>query len=198
MHLPTDSKKPFTPAAPAPPMDTDDKKSLVSIETVATMETAPQFQNSPRQLSTEFPRGLGPHNQSTGAPGFQKWLKSLSRKRRSRRAGIIHPSFQDDASDDDDGNAVASVVSSRAGSRAASPSLRFVTAVRTASITFASISIGGGGGGAASMGRRRNSAVTLDTETISRMRDRRCALEELINTEEYYIADLRVLVNVSL
>jgi hypothetical protein len=177
-------------------MDTDDK-SLVSIETVATMETAPQFQESPSQLSSEFPRPLDPHNQSTGAPGFQRWLKSLYRKRRSRRVGVNYPPFRDDAFDDEDGNAVASVMSSRAGSRTTSSSLRFVTAVRTASITFASMSIGGGGGGAASMGRRRNSAVTLDTETITRMRDRRCALEELINTEEYYIADLRVLVNVS-
>jgi hypothetical protein len=71
----------------------------------------------------------------------------------------------------------------------------FVTAVRTASVTFASVSVGGGGG--ASLGKRRDSVVMLDTETISRMRDRKCALKELINTEEYYIADLRVLVNVS-
>ncbi|PWW75598.1 Dbl homology domain-containing protein [Tuber magnatum] len=42
---------------------------------------------------------------------------------------------------------------------------------------------------------RKDSAVALDNDTIARMRDRRCALEELINTEEYYIADLKVLVN---
>ncbi|RPA97540.1 hypothetical protein L873DRAFT_1790895 [Choiromyces venosus 120613-1] len=159
--------------------------SLVSNGSIRTMETAPQFPGSPREPSTEF-MPIDTKEISCGAPGFQKWLKSLCRRQPAPRSGV-YPHFHGDGPDDDWAASIFS--SSGTGNKTTSSSFKFVTAVKTASITFASISMEDG-----SL-RRRNSAVALDNDTMARMRDRKCALEELINTEEYYIADLKVLVN---
>jgi len=161
-------------------------ESLVSNGSIGTVEMAPQFPGSPREPSTSF-TPVDTKELSCGAPGFQKWLKSLCRGQPSLRPSARAPFQGDDPNDD---NWAASIFSSGAGDKATSSSSRFVTTIKTASITIASMSIED------ESLRRRNSAVTLDNDTIARMRDRKCALEELINTEEYYIADLKVLVNV--
>ncbi|PUU75562.1 hypothetical protein B9Z19DRAFT_1131105 [Tuber borchii] len=159
--------------------------SLVSNGSIGTVETAPQFPGSPREPSIAF-TPIDTKELSCGAPGFQKWLKSLCRRQPSLRPGAHTPFRGDDSNDD---NWAASIFSSGIGDKATSSSSKFVTTIKTASITFASLSMED-----ESLGRK-NSAVALDNDTIARMRDRKCALEELINTEEYYIADLKVLVN---
>ena len=160
--------------------------SFVSNGSIGTVETAPQFPGSPREPSIAF-TPIDTKELSCGAPGFQKWLKSLCRRQPSLRSSAHTPFRGDDSNDD---NWAASIFSSGIGDKATSSSSKFVTTIQTASITFASISMED-----ESLGRK-NSAVALDNDTIARMRDRKCALEELINTEEYYIADLKVLVNV--
>lgn len=124
-------------------------------------------------------------------PPFRKWMRSFRRKGPKGRA-IAYPSPSiEDASALKDEDAMSNMPSSKAWTKTPSSSMRFVTAVKTASNTFVSLSIAGGSA------RRKSSGGTLDDATMMRMRDRRCVLEELINTEEYYIADLKVLVNVS-
>ncbi|CAZ80044.1 unnamed protein product [Tuber melanosporum] len=165
----------------------DDKSlsgSLISNGSIGTMETAPQFPGSPREPSVAFAPS-DTKELPCGAPGFQKWLKSLCCRRLSLRPNV-HTPFQGDDPDDDDW--AASIFSLGMGDEADSSSFKFVTAAKTASITFASMSL-------EDESPKRKNSVALDSDTIARMRDRKCALEELINTEEYYIADLKVLVN---
>lgn len=121
-------------------------------------------------------------------PPFRKWMRSFRRKGPKYRA-ITYPI--EDATIFKDEDTMSNIPSSKAGTKTPSSSMRFVTAVKTASNTFTSLSITGGSA------RRKSSGGTLDDATVMRMRDRKCALEELINTEEYYIADLKVLMNVS-
>lgn len=128
---------------------------------------------------------------SRDTPPFRKWMRSFRRKGPKDRA-ITYPSPPiEDATTLKDEDTMSNMPSSKAGTKTPSSSMRFVTAVKTASNTFTSLSITGGSA------RRKSSGGTLDDATVMRMRDRKCALEELINTEEYYIADLKVLMNVS-
>ncbi|KAI5843939.1 hypothetical protein DFP73DRAFT_478694 [Morchella snyderi] len=128
-----------------------------------------------------------PYRKERDTLQFRKWIKSFRRKETNHRK-FVYPSVEG-APALIDGDAVSSMPSSKADTKTPSSSMRFVTAVKTASNTFASLSIAGGST------RRKSSGGTLDDATVTRMRDRRCALEELINTEEYYIADLKVLMN---
>lgn len=128
------------------------------------------------------------HSRRFDTPPFRKWMRSFRRKGPKDRA-ITYPI--EDATTLKDEDTMSNMPSSKAGTKTPSSSMRFVTAVKTASNTFTSLSITGGSA------RRKSSGGTLDDATVMRMRDRKCALEELINTEEYYIADLKVLMNVS-
>lgn len=67
----------------------------------------------------------------------------------------------------------------------------YVTEVRTASITLASL-----GTSMNTSAHRNSNCNALDKETVERMLDRKHALEELITTEEYYIKDLKSLKDV--
>lgn len=166
-----------------------------SLETLALINTGilEKFEEStnasPGNLSRSGRFEL--YKKDGNTPPFRKWMRSFRRKGPKGRA-IAYPSpSMEDASALKDEDAMSNMPSSKAWTKTPSSSMRFVTAVKTASNTFASLSIAGGSAG------RKSSGGTLDDATMMRMRDRRCALEELINTEEYYIADLKVLVNVS-
>lgn len=170
-------------------------KTLALTNTIEPTETTDIFESFEESTVVLPNRLLRPgafdisHRKDGDVPPFRKWIKSFRRKELKRRA-IIYPSIEViNALGSED--TTSAVFSSKAGTKTPSSSMRFVTAVKTASNTFTSLSITAGST------RRKSSGGTLDDATVMRMRDRRCALEELINTEEYYIADLKVLMNVS-
>lgn len=162
--------------------------TIESTATAGTLGKFEEFANTPPG-NVPHPKCSEVHRKDGDTPPFRKWMRSFRRKGLKSRV-IAYPSIEDTGALKDD-DAMSNMPSSKAGTKTSSSSMRFVTAVKTASNTFASLSIAGGSA------RRKSSGGTLDDATVMRMRDRRCALEELINTEEYYIADLKVLVNVS-
>lgn len=165
--------------------------ALINTNIAGTLENFEESTNaSPGNLSRSGRFELL-YKKDGNTPPFRKWMRSFRRKGPKGRAIVYHLSSMEDASALKDEDAMSNMPSSKAWTKTPSSSMRFVTAVKTASNTFASLSIAGGSA------RRKSSGGTLDDATMMRMRDRRCALEELINTEEYYIADLKVLVNVS-
>lgn len=170
-------------------------RTLAMMNTIESTETANILQGS-EELTNDPPKNVPysgrfdvSYQKDGDTPPFRKWMRSFRRKEPKRRA-IVCPLIEDGIVLKDE-DATSNMPSSKTGTKTPSSSMRFVTAVKTASNTFASLSIAGGSA------RRKSSGGTLDDATVMRMRDRRCALEELINTEEYYIADLKVLVNVS-
>lgn len=112
---------------------------------------------------------------------FHKWMKTMFKK--STKEGGL------DQNDDTLHSRDGSIVS---GFKTMGSSSRFVTAVKTASVTLASFPM------SANTAAPRNSScgAPLDKDTIERMLDRKHALEELITTEEYYIRDLKSLKDV--
>lgn len=157
-----------------------------STTTAGTLEAFEEFINVHPTNFSHSERIDVSYRKDGDTPPFRKWMKSFRRKRRI----TPNPPMEDTGALNDE-DAISNIPSTKAGTKTSSSSMRFVTAVKTASNTFASLSIAGGSA------RRKSSGGTLDDATVMRMRDRRYALEELINTEEYYIADLKVLVNVS-
>ncbi|KAL7273431.1 hypothetical protein RUND412_003721 [Rhizina undulata] len=115
---------------------------------------------------------------------FQKWLKSF-RQQKPKHRSTPYPSIPDIVCD---GRASFSALSSRTDTMTRTDSWKGITVVKTASVTLPSISI------SARSTQRKGSGGTLDPETVKRMRSRKSVLEELINTEEYYVADLKVLI----
>jgi hypothetical protein len=109
---------------------------------------------------------------------FHRWMKTMFRKSPSPK--YLSP---DTANDGADCLSLRSTGHSSSG---------FVSAVKTASITLASFPMSG------HSTSRKSSFTILDQDTISRMLDRKHALEELITTEEYYIRDLKSLKDVSI
>lgn len=162
-----------------------------TIESTGTFDIFEEFEELTITLSNNLPRP-GPfdvsHWKGRNTPPFQRWIRSFCRKE-SKHLTIVNPPIEDASAPKDEDE--MSIIQSAKATKTPSSSMKFVTAVKTASNTFASLSIAGGST------RRKSSGGTLDDATVTRMRDRRCALEELINTEEYYIADLKVLMNVS-
>lgn len=157
-----------------------------STATAGTLEAFEEFINVHPANFSHSERIDVSYRKDGDTPPFRKWMKSFRRKRRI----TANPPMEDTGALKDE-DAISNIPSTKTGTKTSSSSMRFVTAVKTASNTFASLSIAGGSA------RRKSSGGMLDDATVMRMRDRRCALEELINTEEYYIADLKVLVNVS-
>lgn len=112
---------------------------------------------------------------------FHRWMKSMLKRSSSRgkttEKGELFPPSRD-----------GSMIS---GGRTMGSSSRFVTAIRTASVTLASFPMSSN-----TAAPRSSGCGPLDKDTIGRMLDRKNALEELITTEEYYIKDLRSLKDV--
>lgn len=150
---------------------------------------------------------------SPHSPAFKRWVSQLRR----RHVQPVVPRKERWTLDDFDGPPSPSAEKSRRSSHrksaSMSSSIKFVTAVRSATATLASASI-------ASMSRRttkwrrgqqRSSLVSdkeprpsidsvrsvVDEAAKQRSRKRREKLEELIRTEESYVADVKALSNVS-
>lgn len=176
-----------------------DRSSLKTLELNKSMESTGTTGISERFEESALPSPYGSqyqvplstsHRKDRDALQFRKWIKSFRRKEPKSRTNV-YPSIEHGVFLNT-GDAVSIIPSSKTGTKTPSSSMRLVTAVKTASHTFASLSVTGGSA------RRKSSGGTLDDATVMRMQDRRCALEELINTEEYYIHDLKNLKNVGL
>ena len=155
-------------------------------------------------------------------PGFRRWMSTLRKRHVHRRKDTATelPGMSIDAVDLD-ASIVRSLVqvteSIRRRSTSMSSSIGYVTAMKTASVTVASASIAPRSEGASLQARVRlgkrssnfsdvrkstdsNAAAlgpVLDESAWLRSMQRRKIVEEIISSEEGYIGDLKVLINVS-
>lgn len=147
-------------------------------------------------------------------PAFRRWLSTLRKKRHSQPQPLIqrHERW---TLDDFDHRAPSPVKQRKLGhhkSDSQGSSVRFVTAVKSATATLASASIATVSRRATKWrrGQQRSSLVSgsdprhsvesqrsiSDDAAKERARKRRAKVEELVRTEESYVADLKALSNV--
>ncbi|KAI9682192.1 MAG: hypothetical protein M1817_000246 [Caeruleum heppii] len=148
---------------------------------------------------------------------FKKWMNSLRLKGLGRRK-MVRPSTDRVPLEDDDGDQPAQASVPRRKKSSSFSSMAFVTAIKTASVSLASITLpaksrksgpsfrlrSGSKESKGSSGDIRascdsNGAVTrtqVDEEVWTRAVKRRMVLEEFISSEESYIGDMKILVNV--
>lgn len=152
---------------------------------------------------------------SPESPRLRRWISTL-RRRKQQMPPVVTPRLQRWTLDDFESRPSSPIrphPSQHKHSGSNSSSIRFITAVRSATATLASVSI-------ATMSRRnsrwrrgqqRSSVVSgsehrpsmdsyrsmIDEAAKQRSRKRREKLEELIRTEESYVADVKALANVS-
>ncbi|CAN8098865.1 unnamed protein product [Discula destructiva] len=153
-------------------------------------------------------------------PHFHKWMRTL-RRRAGRRQKAITTNGIPSTSTSLDGLQSEAKKASHHRQSSSGSSFGFVEAVRTASVSLASVSLFARSRGSsirssrahthidrssrASMSRHRCSEDScgldrppvLDKAAVERSLQRRRILEELISTEEGYIGDVRFLMNVS-
>lgn len=171
---------------------------------------------NPSSPSPEPPKA----RKSTSIGPFQRWMKSLHR-RAAQRPSLLsnNGGFPANLLQSEDINRISS--SRKFGHRSSSSSgssFGFITAVRSASASLASVSA------VAQSKRKTRSRISrtdrssrasltlprmsedscrldhspsIDVAAVSRALQRRRVLEEIINTEEGYIGDIRFLLNVS-
>jgi hypothetical protein len=154
-------------------------------------------------------------------PPFKRWMSTLRRKhgRKGNAYRSERRSFEERDADEDSALWLRPniVESPRKDSGSVSSSLGFVTAIKSASITLASVSIATCSHGglhkiksrlvnrSSGLSEARNSSDSnsaalgpiLDEGAWLRSVQRRKILEELISSEEGYIGDIKILVNVS-
>ena len=175
------------------------------------------------RVSTESCEKLSPEDDELQSPRpFHKWMRSLQRKARQRRSlrGLISGTLPRWIPGNEYGGDTSPRSSSHHQSSSSGSSFRFVSAVRSASVSLASVSIvtrskrnmalsqcvsrTDRSSRASVSGPRvsEDSAMHENTDAIDaaateRSLQRRRILEELISTEEGYIGDVRFLMNVS-
>jgi hypothetical protein len=152
---------------------------------------------------------------SPSLPRAQRWLSTL-RRRKKQALPTTTPRTQRWRLDDFDSrpsSPIKRLASQHKHSNSNSSSMAFVTAVKSATATIASMSIAtiSGRNSKWRRGNNRSSLISgseprpsidsqrsvLDVAAKQRSRRRRAKLEELIRTEENYVADLKSLSNVS-
>lgn len=167
-------------------------------------------------ISVEEDLSRVPHLASSPVqkPAFSRWLSTLRRKRHSQPQPVVERNERWPL-DDFDQKVVSPAEQSKHGHNKSDPqesSLRFVTAVKSATATLASASIATVSRRATKWrrGQQRSSLISAsdlrpsidsqrsvsDEAANERGRKRRAKLEELIRTEENYVADLKALSNV--
>lgn len=197
--------------------DGGDELSFVQEERPASVihniDSAPatidQIVQSPAAtLASSFP-------QSPEKSGPRRWLSTL-RQRKQRQPTLTSPTAFRFALDDFDSRPPSPVKAPHTNHKKTnswSSSLRLVAAVRSATATLASMSIATGSRKNNMWGRRhRRSSLMSGSETRpsvdsqrsvideaakQRSRKRRDKMEELIRSEESYVADVKALSNVS-
>ena len=155
-------------------------------------------------------------------PPFKRWMSTLRKRHAERRKDCTPPSKPWPPGMIDEDAAFVSPLrhipgSARTHSGSVSSSVGFVTAIRSASITIASASIAhrSDAGGVYGRGRMDNRSSNfsearrsmdsnmaslgpiIDESAWLRSVQRRKIIEELISSEESYIGDLKVLINVT-
>lgn len=161
-----------------------------------------------------------PFENGATLPPFRRWVTTLRRRNLQRRKGLTPR--QERGSLDDPGNGLLDVkfdprkstdTPKHRKSLSHSSSMALITAVKTASVTLASVSIGPlrnrtshfrgayRSSGTSEARRSIDSHITalspvVDEITWLRSLQRRKVLEELISTEESYLADMKAFVNV--
>ncbi|RDW78177.1 Dbl-containing protein [Coleophoma crateriformis] len=156
------------------------------------------------------------HPLASAAPPFNKWLKTLHKNGHRRRK----TSSSDDPKTTINGRVAvtAAMFDGRRGHKKSSSgsSLGFVTAVKSASISLASFSLAPRSRATARSRHNRTDrssrasnvgrfseddsylehSLVMDQEVTNRLLQRRRVLEEIISTEEAYVADIKFLMNV--
>lgn len=181
----------------------DDTDEIAQVKARFSLESLEAFTGQSHSPSSEKP--------------FNKWIKTLQRKSVQRREAISeheHGMGPDKVSCATDGHSRSHHKKSSSAS-----SLGFVTAIKSASISLASFSVGPRsrrttaysshgmrmterGSNPSNAGGRRSEdssyAAKVDEGVMDRSLQRRRVIEEIISTEESYIADVRFLMSVSL
>ena len=154
---------------------------------------------------------------------FRRWMSTLHRKNVKRRMSLQKRDERwalDDFDEKPSGNVILTPNTGRRGHQKSSSwsSSGFVTAVKSASASLATMSVAppsrrnrrstlirsskrssrhSSGFNRSSMEDRPLSLHVIDEAALLRAIQRRSILEELVSSEESYVADLKVLVNVS-
>lgn len=154
---------------------------------------------------------------------FRRWMSTLHRKSVKRRMSLKRRDERwplDDFDEKPSSNAIITPNTRRRGHQKSSSwsSSGFVTAVKSASVSLATMSVAppsrrtrrstlirsskrssrhSSGFNRSSMEDRPLSLQVIDEAALLRAIQRRSILEELVSSEESYVADLKVLVNVS-
>lgn len=180
----------------------DDSEETAELKARFSLESQERPADEPQQSSIEKP--------------FNKWIKTLQRKAVQRG---------DSTNGTENGQAFLTVESQprpHHKKSSSASSLGFVTAIKSASISLASFSVAprsrrttaysshgfratGRSSNVSNGGGRRSEDSSylargslMDEEVMDRSLQRRRVIEEIISTEESYIADVRFLMNVSL
>lgn len=159
---------------------------------------------------TDIPDGED-HDEEEPSKPFRRWVSTLRRRKQQRPPPSVMPRNHRWTLDDFD-TAPLETQTSHARSDSGTSSLRFVAGVKSATITLASASIAPLSRRASKWRRTHNRSSimsgsdarpsidtqrsVLDDAGKLRSRKRREKLEELIRTEESYVADLKALSNV--
>ena len=154
---------------------------------------------------------------------FRRWMSTLHRKNVKRRISLKRRDERwplDDFDENPSGNVILTPSTGRRGHQKSSSwsSSGFVTAVKSASVSLATMSVAppsrrtrrstlirsskrssrhSSGFNRSSIEDRPLSLQVIDEAALLRAIQRRSILEELVSSEESYVADLKVLVNVS-
>jgi hypothetical protein len=143
---------------------------------------------------------------------FRRWVSTLRRRKKHQSTPSVTPRSERWMLDDFDDDTPLEPRPLHAKSNSISSSIRFVAGVKSATVTLASTSIAPLSRRASKWRRTHNRSSilsgsdprpsidtqrsVLDEASKLRSRKRREKLEELIRTEESYVADLRALSNV--
>lgn len=205
-------------SADAEPWNTVDNITALGLsfqadDTDEIAEFKERFSLEDRELPTDQPQ-----QPSTERP-FNRWIKTLHRRAVQRREA----SSTDEHGSDNEIKATETHPRSHHKKSSSASSLGFVTAVKSASISLASFSVAPrsrrttlqssngiraterGSNPANASGRQSEDSSynfakgsVVDEGVIDRSLQRRRVIEEIISTEESYVADVRFLMNVSL
>jgi len=186
------------------------------LQTLDEEDDASYIHNEENQVSHQPPA------KASEALPFKRWLSTLRRRNHEKRNAAAKHSFGQSALDESKGNQMQSsspqhtnVQFGHQKSLSNSSSLGFVTAIKSASMTLASTSIaprsrrgqrsghlrsdhGSSGFSEVRMSfdSRKSFEPIMDEKAWSRSVQRRKIIEELMESEESYIADMKALVNV--
>jgi len=160
-----------------------------------------------------------PHVTDTISQPFRRWMSTLRHKNLSRRKPLTARTERWSLDDCEDSDQPKGAARSRHQKTSSHSSSAFITAVKTASISLASVSVAPRSRQAARSSRfrsehrsseqsqidgrpsmdnsRKLSGPFMDEAAWDRALRRRKILEELVSSEESYVADLKVLRNVT-